>query len=111
MPSLPKSKKRSWIPKRKKVYGQHDNSSFYHSKQWRMLRNWYIKKYPICAECNRQGKLTAGYCVDHIRPISIGGNKIDISNLQTLCESCHAKKSAQESAEYRKGIKNYVRKK
>ena len=111
MPSLPKSKKRSWMPKRKKVYRQNDKSSFYHSKQWRMLRNWYIKKNPICAECKRQDKLTAGYCVDHIRPISIGGNKIDISNLQTLCESCHSKKSAQESVEYRKGIKDYVRKK
>ena len=47
--------------------------------------------------------------VDHIKPISIGGDRLHQSNLQTLCNSCHNKKSAKESVEYRKGIKDYVR--
>jgi 5-methylcytosine-specific restriction protein A len=49
--------------------------------------------------------------VDHIKPVSIGGSRLEQSNLQTLCNSCHNKKSANESVEYRKGIKEYVREK
>ena len=111
MPTLPTRKSRSWIPKAKRRQHQHDNSNFYHSKQWRALRNWYIKQHPLCEQCNRDNKVGAGECVDHIRPISNGGNKVCPSNLQTLCNRCHAKKSAAESVEYRKGIKDYVRKK
>ena len=111
MPTLPKGNRRPWIPKKRKVYGQTDNSSFYQSKQWRMLRRYYIKANPLCEECTRKGKTTAGNCIDHIKPISMGGSKVDESNLQTLCNSCHAKKSATEAVEYRKGVKDYVRKK
>ena len=111
MPTLPTGKKMPSIPKKQKVYGQTDNSSFYQSKQWRMLRRYYIKANPLCEWCNRKGKTTAGNCVDHLKPISLGGSKVDESNLQTLCNSCHAKKSASEAVEYRLGIKDYVRKK
>jgi len=49
--------------------------------------------------------------VDHIRQITMGGDRLHQSNLQTLCNSCHAKKSASEAVEYRKGIKDYERQK
>lgn len=113
MPTLPKGKKRSWIPKRKSHEHQVDNSAFYHSKQWRALRNWFIKQNPLCAQCEREGKINGGQCVDHIKPIRLSGKKMWTcpSNLQTLCNPCHAKKSAQESIEYRQGIIPYLRKK
>lgn len=110
MPKLPKAKRRSWMPVKEKRYGQTDNSLFYQSKQWKMLRRYYIKSNPLCEMCNRQNKTTAAQCVDHIKPISLGGNKIAESNLQSLCNSCHAKKSAFEAVEYRKNIKDYKRK-
>jgi 5-methylcytosine-specific restriction protein A len=109
MPKLPKAKKRSWIPKREKRYGQTDNSSFYQSKQWRATRKWYIQHNPLCEQCEREGRIASGNCVDHIKPISKGGHNLHESNLQTLCNKCHAKKSAQEGVEYRKGIKIYKR--
>jgi len=111
MPYLPKQKPKSWMPK--KVEGQtrqYDNSSFYQSKQWRMTRNHYIKSNPLCEQCSRDNKTTGGHCVDHIKPVTKGGAKFDESNLQTLCNSCHAKKSAQEAVEYRAGVKPYKRK-
>ena len=70
MPKLPKAKKRSWIPKREKRYRQTDNSSFYQSKQWRATRNWYIQHNPLCEQCEREGKIASGVCVDHIKPFS-----------------------------------------
>ena len=111
MPILPKGKKRSWINNNKSYKRQYDNSSFYNSKAWRMTRKFYIKSNPLCEQCTREGKTTGGQMVDHIKAISIGGDRLHHSNLQTLCNSCHNKKSAKESVEYRKGIKNYERKK
>jgi 5-methylcytosine-specific restriction protein A len=111
MPTLPKGKKRSWINSSKSYIRQYDNSSFYNSKAWRMTRKLYIKSNPLCEQCTREERTTAGQMVDHIRPITLGGSKLDQSNLQTLCDNCHSKKSAKESVEYRKGIKAYVRKK
>jgi 5-methylcytosine-specific restriction protein A len=112
MPTLPKGKTRSWIPKPKPQNRQHDNSTFYHSKAWRMTRKFYIKENPLCEQCTRDGRITGGQMVDHIKPISYGpiSLRLDQSNLQTLCNNCHNKKNARESIEYRKGIKDYVRK-
>jgi len=113
MPTLPKGRNRSWIPKAKPQNRQHDNSNFYHSKAWRMTRKFYIKANPLCEECKRQTPsiIKSANVVDHIKQISLGGNKLDHSNLQSLCSLHHNKKSAMEGVEYRKGIKDYERKK
>lgn len=111
MPNLPKSRKLSWIPTRPKHIRQHDNSKFYQSKQWRMTRKFYIKSNPLCEECLRSNPsiTKAADMVDHIIQISKNGMMFDYSNLQSLCNSCHSKKSSREGVEYRSGIKEYVR--
>jgi 5-methylcytosine-specific restriction endonuclease McrA len=111
MPTLPKARKRSWIKTIPKHTRQHDNTSFYHSKAWRMTRKFYIKDNPLCEMCKRKGETTAAQMVDHIKQISLGGLMLHHSNLQSLCNKCHAKKSSYEGIEYKKGIKNYERKK
>ena len=82
-----------------------DNSSFYNSRKWRALRNYYIQLNPLCEQCKRKGEVVGGQCVDHIRPIRLGGKLTDVSNLQTLCNSCHAKKSGSEAHKIEYGIK------
>ncbi len=111
MPTLPKARKRSWIKTMPKQIRQNSNQAFYNSKAWRMTRKFYIKDNPLCEMCKRKGQTTSGQMVDHIKPINLGGSMLHQSNLQTLCNKCHAKKSAYEGVEYRKGIKNYERKK
>ena len=101
MPKLPDSKRRPWMPKKPKQSRLRDNSDFYHSKQWRSLRNYYIQRNPLCEDCKRRDKVTAGQVVDHIKPMNMGGHKTDLSNLQTLCTSCHNSKSGKEAWEYR----------
>jgi len=64
---------------------------FYHSTEWRKLRAWYIKNNPLCVVCNELGRV-----VDHIIPISQGGERYDINNLQTMCDMHHNKKRAYE---------------
>ena len=107
MPTLPKGKNRNWIIKSKPLERQINNSSFYNSKSWRMTRSLYIKKNALCEQCKRDGFITSSQMVDHIKPMSLGGMALDISNLQALCNKCHAKKSSREGLEYRKGIKEY----
>jgi 5-methylcytosine-specific restriction protein A len=87
-----------WIASTKQTWS---NNKFYHTSEWRKLRAQYIRLNPLCAECERNDKLTdctgkgAGV-VDHIQPIRLGGEALDINNLQTLCTSCHNIKSAKE---------------
>tara|TARA_Y100001973_G_C5109930_1_gene287149 strand:+ start:576 stop:920 length:345 start_codon:yes stop_codon:yes gene_type:complete len=111
MPKLPKAKQRPWIPKKPQHLREVDNASFYNSKRWRALRNYFIQKNPLCAQCKRDGKVKGAQCVDHIKPISMGGSMIDQKNLQSLCNSCHAKKSGREGAEKRNNVKTYKNKK
>ena len=109
MPRLPKGKSRPWIPKKPQHMREVDNASFYNSKRWRSLRNYFIQMNPLCVQCERDGTVTAAQVVDHIKPITMGGSPVDIKNLQSLCTHHHAKKSGRESAEKRKNIKDYKR--
>ena len=94
MPTLPKSKRPYWIPKQKvQPYSQ---ETFYHSTAWRNLRKLHITQNPLCAECKRRGIVKVGYVVDHITPISKGGEALDERNLQTLCKRHHAIKTGKE---------------
>lgn len=59
--------------------------------QWRRVRLAVLTREPICRDC---GGLA--HEVDHIRPLSQGGGRLDPRNLQPLCRECHARKTARE---------------
>ncbi len=63
------------------------------STAWRQLRAQVLRETPLCAACGRQGRVVAATVVDHI-----DGNPTnnDRANLQPLCASCHAAKTARE---------------
>jgi len=109
MPTLPKGKNRPWIPKKPQHMREVDNASFYNSKRWRALRNYFIQKHPLCAQCQREGIIKGAQVCDHIVPITMGGSPVDQLNLQSLCTHHHAQKSGRESAEKRRNIKDYKR--
>ena len=110
MPKLPKGKNRPWIPKKPAHMREVDNTSFYNSKRWRSLRNYYIQSHALCEQCKREGVITGAQMVDHIKSITNGGSPVDQKNLQSLCTSCHNKKSGRESAEKRSTEREYKRK-
>ena len=103
MPQINKIK-RPWI--KRSSFTLKDNK-FYHSSQWRKLRNSYIKNNPLCIECKKEGKLTPTEIIDHIKPINPENgwdlqdgkypNPMDISNLQSLCKKHHYSKMAKAS--------------
>lgn len=101
MPYLPTTKRRQRrTPGATKISGHQtrrnrdEHDKFYNTTQWRNLRAYYIKNNPICRWCEEEDKVTTAKVVDHITPIKQGGHKTDIDNLQSLCEKCHAQKSA-----------------
>ena len=97
MPSIKKHTKRPWLPERKPYEGyRHHNADFYQSRRWRSLRALKLQKDPLCEECMRKGVLVPAQMVDHIVPINKGGAPLDLNNLQSLCNHCHAVKTARD---------------
>ncbi|MDB6077006.1 MAG: hypothetical protein JWO82_753 [Akkermansiaceae bacterium] len=84
--------------------------SLRYDEAWRKFSINFLKRNPICT-CDQvrywdgQGyevaalgppdAVAAAKHVDHVRPLNQGGNKFDGSNLQSLCHSCHSKKTAK----------------
>ena len=69
----------------------------YNSGRWRRLRFRHLEREPLCRECARVGKVTPASDVDHIKPHK--GDFclfFDENNLQSLCASCHSRKTAAE---------------
>lgn len=98
----PNSKRWAWVTPRTRerktapegsTYG---NDSRYNRKAWLTLRAQVLQAEPLCRECSKRGRVEAAAMVDHIEPVTAGGAFYDWDNLQPLCNSCHAKKSACE---------------
>jgi 5-methylcytosine-specific restriction protein A len=73
--------------KRTKIYGH----------KWRQLREWVLRRQPLCKECEKHGKVEPATEVDHHVPHR-GDMKLfwDRTNLVGMCASCHSKKTARE---------------
>ena len=69
---------------------------FYGSAAWQRLRAAHRRSEPLCRECAAAGRVVKGTLVDHVRPIRAGGEPMAATNLQTLCNACHAAKRARE---------------
>ena len=81
-----------------KEYNEHRPAihKFYNTSRWRSLREYMMRKQPLCQECLKHGIIKKGDLVDHIKPIREGGSPVSIKNLQVLCHECHNKKHADE---------------
>ncbi|MDO6722783.1 HNH endonuclease [Celeribacter halophilus] len=64
------------------------------TKRWKMLRHVILERDEwACVQCGSLKRLE----VDHIEPVRNAPDKaFDPSNLQTLCASCHTKKTRVE---------------
>lgn len=102
MPNLPRSGvKYPWMKsniKEGKRQTEKENE-FYHTSQWRKIREYVLKREPLCRQCMKDKRIRAANIVDHIIPVSKGGSIYDTRNLQPLCDSCHARKSGKEAHE------------
>lgn len=63
------------------------------SAEWLALRRQKLQQNPVCEYC---GKARA-YLVDHIIPIRLGGERLDMNNLKSSCVRCHSRKRREEA--------------
>lgn len=74
-----------------------NNRAFYQSARWHRLSLQFRKANPLCAKCLKEGHTRLGQCADHVIPlVQWTGDPYAVSNLQTLCKSCHSKKTINE---------------
>ena len=73
------------------------NARGYDKKRWRPMRDLHLSRNPLCAQCQRDDKITEAREVDHIIPHK-GDLRLlyDATNLQSLCKPCHSRKTARE---------------
>jgi 5-methylcytosine-specific restriction endonuclease McrA len=76
--------------------------AFYNSWAWRTLSASKRRADPLCEVCLRCGIHSPTECVDHKIPRAVDRSlELAESNLQSLCWSCHGRKTR---AEQQKGI-------
>lgn len=68
--------------------------------KWQKARERFLAKHPLCAHCQREGKVAAATDVDHVIPHR-GDQALfwDESNWQSLCHPCHSAKTQEETAQ------------
>ena len=66
-----------------------------YDSRWQKARLLYLSEHPLCVMCLAHDTVTAGTTVDHVIPHK-GNQELfwNESNWQTLCTSCHSKKTA-----------------
>ena len=71
---------------------------FYHSREWRALREYKLSKNPICEVCDDNGYIEGATCVDHKIDIKDDPNlRLEYSNLTSMCWSCHSRKTFKQT--------------
>ena len=102
MKSKEYAKKRA---RKSKVNMSNTHKAFYGSAAWRNLRNAKLKKDPLCQVCLPKGYLNEGKDIDHIVEVKDDySRRLDITNLQTLCRSCHMFKTHSERKQREKSV-------
>lgn len=83
----------------------------YQTDEWRLdLRPTQLLQEPFCRECIRQGDRVRATDVDHIKPHR-GDWAVftDRANLQSLCHSCHSRKTMAEMREKNNALRKRYR--
>jgi 5-methylcytosine-specific restriction protein A len=59
------------------------------------IRQRHFEQFPLCVECQKQGRITIATELDHIVALTNGGTDTD-DNRQGLCTECHDAKTARD---------------
>jgi len=89
-------------PKRRYAHHFFNNQNIYWTNRWKRFRAVVLREEPLCRRCAQFGIYTEATVVDHIHEIKDGGSHLDRDNAQSLCNSCHLRKTAEEAKKRRK---------
>ena len=93
------------VSRRNKRYDRYDRDErakkFYANRAWRRLRKIQLNEQPLCEMCLEEGITKQADMVDHVVPIQVDWSlRLKKDNLQSLCNKCHAVKSAGDRERY-----------
>lgn len=72
-----------------------------YTHRWQKNSKARLKRYPLCAICLSQERVTEATVTDHIVPHKGDKEKFwDRDNHQSLCKACHDTKTATEDGGY-----------
>ena len=86
----------SHASKRAGEYQRERSADPYHSYRWTRLSRAFRAEHPLCALCQKEGRITAADVVDHIVPWPVCEDFYDRNNLQSLCEKCNHDKGQRD---------------
>lgn len=69
---------------------------FYLSPEWRTLVT--LIRDARGDRCEQCGRTNTRLYADHVHELSDGGARLDVTNVQLLCGSCHSRKTAAARA-------------
>jgi 5-methylcytosine-specific restriction endonuclease McrA len=95
--------KYQWVPERDKAgYTELSVTGIYANKKWVDLRNYKLQINPLCEHCEKEGLITPAVLVDHKIPVHDINDPLmyDFENLQSLCETCHRRKTRKDNSKY-----------
>lgn len=76
-----------------------------YNSRWRKARKIHLNEHPLCVHCQNEGRITAANEVDHIIPHKKDYDLFwDEGNWQSLCKSCHSKKTTTEDGGFNRPI-------
>src|SRR6266480_3518108 len=63
----------------------------YGTERWRRRTALQLKQFPMCAQCERDGKAYAAQLSHHVHPYSERSTELDFwfGPLESLCTDCH----------------------
>ena len=65
-----------------------------YDRRWRKAREIFLQSNPLCVVCLTASRTKAANVVDHVKPHRGDMDLFwDVLNWQSLCESCHSKKT------------------
>ncbi|TYS50095.1 HNH endonuclease [Bacillus infantis] len=91
---------------RHKLYDRYrrdqETAAFYKSTPWRKVREQALARdIGLCQHCLSKGRIKWADMVDHIIPIKEAWElRLVLDNLQSLCNSCHNIKTAEDKKKY-----------
>ena len=60
-----------------------------YDSRWQRARERYLRRHPLCEQCEEQERFVIASVVHHIVPLDQGGARLDPENFMATCRSCH----------------------
>ena len=80
-----------------KSYSCRAYQHLYNTQRWKKRRSLQLQLQPLCEECLKEGRVTLAEVADHVEDHKGDIYKFFNGKLQSLCWSCHSKKTNKEN--------------